>query len=176
MEKFADFQKDIDDTIGDNFIDFGVSRKRQVLRPDEEKEPFAMKDFLSLPHFDDPNNCFQLIAALKSNDKIAIQKVNEEDIYVYEVDATGVSIKYGDLNVHFDKFDLIKQLEEKCSMQESKKTKKTKKSKKKKGFRGQKLKSFEDFFKINRVVQSPVLKSSDGYSHEHASGDIYKIQ
>lgn len=172
MEKFADFQKDIDDTIGDNFTDFGVSRKRQVMRPDTDKEPFAMKDFLSLPHFDDPNNCFQLIAALKSNDKIVIQKVNEDDIYIHDVDASGVGIKYGELSVHFDKFDLIKKLEDKCSMQESKKSKK----KKKKGFTSQKLKSFEDFFKINKVVQEPVLKSSDGYSHEHAKGDIYKIQ
>lgn len=176
MENFADFKKDIDDTIGDNFTDFGTSRSRQITRPDTEKTPFAMKDFLSLPHFDDPNNCFQLIAALKSNDKIAIQKVNEEDIYIYDVDASGASIKYGEISVHFDKFDLIKQLEEKCSMQESKKIKKSKKSKKKKNPTMQKLKSFEDFFKINRVVQDGTLKSSDGYKHEHATGDIYKIQ
>lgn len=182
MENFADFQDGVDTGIGDNFTDFGVNRKRQIERSTNDDQPFAIKDFLSLPHFDDSNNCFQLIAALKSNDKIVVQKVNEENIYVYEVNASGASIKYGELDVQFDKFDLIKRLEEKCSMQESKKVKKVKKTNKVKSdssdsdFSSNAIKKFKEMFNVNRVEQLDHLKSSDEYKNEHAKGDIYKIQ
>lgn len=166
MAELSDYKQDIENNIGADFTDFGTSRKFQVTSSREEQMEFSMKDFLNLPHFDVAENRFNLVAALRSNDEIVISKVNEQNILVSDVDATGVTIKYGDLEIKFDKNQLIEELQKKSNMFESMK-KKTKE---------QRLMKFEDVFKINRVRQLDHLKSYDEYKHEHAEGDIYKIQ
>jgi hypothetical protein len=158
-----------------DFTNFGTSLYRQISNDEmNNTKNFTMDDFINLPHFDEQSNCLQLIAALKSDDKTKIDKINEEPIIIKEIDPTHITIKYGDIEISFDKYELIKKLEEKASLMES--TKNKIKSKKEDSFLSNSIKKFKEFFKINKVVQLQNLKSSDEYKNEHAKGDIYKIQ
>jgi len=161
-----------------DFTDFGTSQYRQIVDYEDksEFENFTMDDFLNLPHFDDQSNCLQMIAALKSNDMAVIEAVNEEPIIIEEINPTAVTIKYGNNEISFDKYDLIKKLEEKASLMESKKIKKEKSDNKNDNFLSNAIQKFKEYFKINRVEQLTHLKSSDEYKNEHTKGDIYKIQ
>jgi len=158
-----------------DFTNFGTSLYRQISNDEmNDTKNFTMDDFINLPHFDEQNNCLQLIAALKSDDITEIKKINEEPIIIKEIDPTHVTIKYGDVEVSFDKYDLIKKLEEKASLMESVKNESDKKDMN--SFLSNSIKKFKEYFKINKVVQLQNLKSSDEYKNEHAKGDIYKIQ
>jgi len=163
-----------------DFTDFGTSQHHQIVDSDNDIEKkFTMDDFLNLPHFDDQSNCLQLIASLKSNDLIVINSVNEEPIMIKEISPASVTVKYGDVEISFDKYDLTDKLEQKSSLMESKKTKvkKTKvKDNKSTKFLSDSIEKFEQYFKINRVEQLTHLKSSDEYKNEYTKGDIYKIQ
>jgi len=152
-----------------DFLNFGVNHAK--ISTDEQIK-FTMKDFLDLPHFDDVQNCYNLMAALESNDEFTIDGVSGDNIYITDVDAAGATINYGDLTVQFDKYDLIAQLNIKCNMMSEKK--KPTQSKKDDNMSNSIL-SFLKFFKLNKVTQHQHLKSADEYANEHTDGDIYKI-
>jgi len=160
-----------------DFTDFGTSQYRQITDYEDSDnfKNFTLDDFLNLSHFDDQSNCLQMIAALKSNDMAMIEYVNEEPIIIKDINPTAVTIKYGNTEISFDKYDLINKLEEKASLMESKEIKKEKTSNND-SFLSNAIKKFKEYFKINKVEQLTHLKSSDEYKNEHTKGDIYKIQ
>ena len=114
------------------------------------------------------------------------EEINEEDIRVKDVSATSVTVQYLDLEIHFDKHQLMHELKVKCNLFEDavnpsiEETDSLPKEEADEDALGDNntnpIKRFNDIFRLNRVVQLKNLKSYDDYRHEHAIGDIYKIQ
>ena len=170
----------------DDFTDFGPTRWESDSEP-KDKIDISINELLKLPHFEDTDNCQKVLDSLNSKTEVTIEASDEDPIHIDNIQQEDCVIRYRGTELKYSINELKNALQNTVAITESEDgtwgvagnegtdTKKKPTEEEDAQF-GKSIKSFQEFFTVNRVTQQDTLKDKDDYSDEHYDGDITRTQ